>query len=143
MNAGSLMRVTSTPFKSPNPAHAPKPSRMDTYGLTPLSTASFVMTIIPNAITRPHERSMPAVRTMSVCPIASVPTSTDCWRMSERFGPRRNRFDSKEKNATASRSAANGPSVARPPRRPSARRACERADTTCTLFIISVAAIAS
>jgi len=34
---------------------------------TPLCTASFVITIIPNAITAPQERSMPAVRMISVC----------------------------------------------------------------------------
>ena len=46
----------------------------------------------------PAARSMPAVRMTSVCPIASMPTTTDCWKISEMFcgsqeGSRRDRED--------------------------------------------------
>ena len=65
----------------------------------PLSTASFVITIWPNAITVPTERSMPAVRITSVCPIASTPTTITCWSTSERFWVWRKRSDFSEKKA--------------------------------------------
>ena len=45
---------------------------------TPLTTASFVITIWPNAMTVPTDRSMPAVNITSVCPIASTPTTITC-----------------------------------------------------------------
>jgi hypothetical protein len=49
--------------------------------------ASFVITICPNAITVPTERSIPAVRITNVWPIASTPTTITCCSTSERFGP--------------------------------------------------------
>ena len=50
-----------------------------------MSTANLVMTIDPNAMTAPHERSMPAVRMISVWPMASVPTTITCCKTSEKF----------------------------------------------------------
>ena len=78
MNAGSRTPVTSAPFSSPKATQARIPSPIASSGCTPLSTASFVITIWPNAITVPTERSMPAVRITSVCPIASTPTTITC-----------------------------------------------------------------
>ena len=45
------------------------------------------MTIEPSAMTVPHDRSMPAVRMISVWPIASVPITITCWKISEKFWP--------------------------------------------------------
>ena len=43
------------------------------------------MTIEPSAMIVPHARSMPAVRMISVWPIASVPITITCWKISEKF----------------------------------------------------------
>ena len=67
------------------------PSRIASTGGTPESTASLVITIEPSAITVPHDRSMPAVRMISVWPMASVPTTITCWMISEKFVGSRNR----------------------------------------------------
>ena len=111
MKAGSRTIVTSPPFSTPNATHARIPSRIARYGLTPLSTASLVMTIWPNAITVPHERSIPAVRITSVCPIASTPTTMTCCRTSDRFWACRKLSLFTEKNAIVSSSARSGPTV--------------------------------
>jgi hypothetical protein len=46
-----------------------------------------VITMLPSAITMPQDRSMPAVSTISVWPIAITPTTITCCRISERFSP--------------------------------------------------------
>ena len=43
------------------------------------------MTIDEKTMIAPHDRSMPAVRMISVWPTASVPTTATCWVMSERL----------------------------------------------------------
>ncbi len=48
----------------------------------------------------PTERSMPAVRMMMVCPIASVPTTVTCWMIRLMLNGCRNRSDMKL-NATS------------------------------------------
>jgi hypothetical protein len=70
------------------------------------------MTIEPSAIAVPHDRSMPAVRMISVCPIASVPTTITCWMISEKFAGSRNCSDCVVKKMQASTSAISGPSCA-------------------------------
>ena len=47
-------------------------------GEMPRSTANLVITMEPSAITMPHDRSMPAVRTISVCPMAITATTIVC-----------------------------------------------------------------
>jgi hypothetical protein len=48
-----------------------------------------------STITAPTDRSIPAVRMMSVCAIASVPTTATCWVTSDRFaGSRKRSFSS-------------------------------------------------
>ena len=73
MNGGSRTRVTSTPVTTPKPTQVRIPRAIACSGGTPLATASFAMMIWPSAITVPTERSMPAVRMISVWPIASTP----------------------------------------------------------------------
>src|SRR3977135_4197211 len=111
MNAGRRTLVTNKPLTRPKMAQERTPRRIARSAGTPLCTASFVITIIPNAITAPHDRSMPAVRMIRVCPIASTPTSTVCWRISERFGPWRNWSDCSEKKIIASARAPSGPEI--------------------------------
>src|SRR6185437_13363262 len=62
-------------------------------------------------MTVPTERSIPAVRMMSVWPIASTPTTITCWSTSERLGPWRKRSLFNEKNAIVNSSARNGPTA--------------------------------
>ncbi len=62
MNAGSLTPVTSAPLSTPKATQARMPSAIAVSGLKPWSIANFVITICPNAITVPTERSIPAVR---------------------------------------------------------------------------------
>ena len=85
MNGGRPIRVTSTPCSNPNAAQEPIPSSSASAGGRPLTTASLVMTIEPSAMIVPHARSMPAVRMISVWPIASVPITITCWKISEKF----------------------------------------------------------
>ena len=42
------------------------------------------MTIDEKTMMAPHDRSMPAVRMISVWPIARVPTTAVCWAMTPR-----------------------------------------------------------
>src|SRR5262245_609187 len=69
------------------------------------------MTIDPSAITIPQDRSMPAVRMTIVWPMAITPTTITCCRISEMFGPVRNRSVWNAKNTQARRSARIGPDV--------------------------------
>ena len=81
VSAKAMLRVPSVtrpPFSTPKPMHVRIPSRSASSGGTPLTTASFVITIWPSAITVPTDRSMPAVRITSVCPIAITPTTAIC-----------------------------------------------------------------
>src|SRR3954451_16575164 len=117
MNAGSLIPVTRAPFSRPKATQAAIPRTIARIGLTPLSTASFVITTEPSAMPAPFDRSMPAVRMTSVWPIASVPTSIVCWRTSERLPPVRKRSLFSVKKAPTRISATNGPSAEMPKRR--------------------------
>ena len=72
----------------------------------PPATASSVITMPPSAISLPQLRSMPAVRMISVRPIAIVPTTITCCRISEKFCTDRKRSLCVAKQTTASGSAA-------------------------------------
>src|SRR3954471_9799573 len=128
MNGGSRSVVTSPPFRTPKPPATSRPTMIDSAGARPLSTASLVMKIDDSAMTRPQDRSMPAVRMTSVWPMASVPSTITCWSTSEKFGPVRNRSDLMEKKMTAISSAASDAPLeisrarSAAPERPSAAR---------------------
>ena len=79
MNGGSRRRVMSKPLSRPALVPKAKPiSRAATPG-TPKSAESLPMMTEVNTAMAPTERSMPAVRMMSVCPMARVPTNMTCW----------------------------------------------------------------
>jgi len=78
MNAGNLIFVMSVPFSNPNNVLAATPHAMAITGGTPIVTANFVMTMEPNAITMPHDKSIPPVSTISVWPIAITATTMVC-----------------------------------------------------------------
>jgi hypothetical protein len=86
MNGGSLMRVTSSPFQAEQP-----PSRDAAQDgqrrRQPGRRRTLVMTMLPSAMTMPQDRSMPAVRMISVWPMAMTPTTITCCRISEKFSP--------------------------------------------------------
>ncbi|MNS98731.1 hypothetical protein D3C72_1331060 [compost metagenome] len=109
MNGGSLMRVTSRPLSRPNSVVTPMPHRMATGTGMPSSVANFVMMIPPSAITMPHDRSMPAVRMISVWPMAITPTTITCCRISDRLPPVRKRSDCVAKKMQAPSRASHGP----------------------------------
>src|SRR6266496_2475340 len=113
MNGGRLMVVTRPPFSRPKPAQRSRPSRIARNGFSPELTASLVIAMLPSAMTAPLDRSMPAVRMTSVCPMARVPTTMTCWTMREKLPPVKNRSDLMLKNRQASTSAPSGPSVLR------------------------------
>ena len=70
MNGGSRSRDQAAPLTTPNAAHAASPIRIASTGGTLDETASLVITIVPKAITAPFDRSIPAVRMISVWPMA-------------------------------------------------------------------------
>src|SRR3990167_791065 len=112
MKGGSLMRVTSSPLTRPKAVVAPMPSTMASSGCRPSSVTTLVITMEPSAITMPHDRSMPAVRMISVWPMASRPTTITCCRISEKFWPDRKLSAWMAKKALAASSASKGPSTA-------------------------------
>src|SRR5262249_39199172 len=128
----------SAPLRNPNATHTSNPHRIARYGLMPRSTANFVITIEPSAMIIPQDRSIPAVRMTSVCPMATTPTTITCCRISEKFCPARKRSDWYAKNAQASASAMNGPKVATggrcssSPRTPGLAAAAVWVLTSCT-----------
>ena len=87
------------------------PHRIASGAGSPMSAASLVITMPPSAMTMPHDRSMPAVRMISVWPIAITPTTITCCRISEKFSPLRKRSVCVAKKTQASSSAMKGPSV--------------------------------
>ena len=111
MNGGSLRPVTIRPFRRPNATQTVSPSAIASNGLSPLFTASRVMMMVPNAITAPAERSIPAVRITSVWPIPMMPTTAICWTTSEKLSLVRKRSVLEVKKTDARMSASSGPRV--------------------------------
>ena len=70
------------------------------------------MTIDESTMIAPTDRSMPAVRMISVWAMPSVPTTITCWTISDRLPGCRNRSAVRLKTTTASTSTNSGPSVA-------------------------------
>ncbi len=88
------------------------PQRMAIGAGRPRSAANLVITMLPSAMIMPQDRSMPAVRMISVWPIAIMPTTITCCRISEKFSPREEPVGAwKPKMAQAMSSAMAGPSV--------------------------------
>ena len=86
MNGGRLRRVTSTPLRKPAPTPTSTPSRRAGTAGTPFSDASFAITIMDRIAIAPTDRSMPAVRMISVCPTARAATTAVCCTNSESDG---------------------------------------------------------
>jgi hypothetical protein len=114
MNGGSLKRVTSRPLTSPQAVPTPNPMSRARKPGTPWSADSFAMTIDESTMIAPTERSMPAVRMISVWAMPSVPTTITCWTISDRLPGSRKRSAVTLKMMTARISTNSGPRVAFP-----------------------------
>ncbi|GGN40534.1 hypothetical protein GCM10010842_25500 [Deinococcus daejeonensis] len=113
MNGGSFHFVMSRPLAQPTNAPTAKPARIASETGTPCSTASLPMTMLLRAMIIPQLRSMPAVRTISVCAMAITPTKDACWRIRLKVPSVRKRSDWKVKNRQAISRAIRGPRVLR------------------------------
>ena len=112
MNGGSFRRVTSAPLRSPQVVPTPNPISSASSPGTPWSADSLAITIDDNTMMAPTDRSMPAVRMISVWPIAMTPTTITCCRIRERFSPVRKRSVRVAKKRQATARATKGPSAA-------------------------------
>ena len=101
MKGGMRRRVMSSPLSIPQAVPKAKPrSRAATPG-TPNSLEALAMMMETKTAMAPTERSTPAVRMMSVWPMASVPT-TATWPMtSETLPALRNRSGAFRLKATS------------------------------------------
>src|SRR5512141_1763903 len=126
MSEGSPIAVVSQPLSRPRATHTASPTRTARKGFRPESAARPVMSTEDSAMIMPFDRSIPPVRMTRVCPMASVPTTITCWRMSERFGPDRKWLLCVAKKTHASSSAAMGPRTGTPRRRSTTPEILER-----------------
>src|SRR4051794_3768525 len=117
MNGGSLSLVTSTPLSSPVSRPTAKPINRAMKPGTPWSWLSLTITSDDSTIAAPIERSMPAVRMITVCPTARAPTTAICWTSRERACGRRKLSATMPKTMTATISTINGLSAGLPCRR--------------------------
>ena len=111
INDGSFALVTNKPFNIPKDAVTAIPALTASAGCTPFSTASLVMTIDPSAMTIPQDKSIPAVKIISVCPMANKPTTMTCCNTKDKLSPVKNLSDWLAKNRQAAASAIQGPSA--------------------------------
>ena len=112
MNGGSRSRVTSAPLSRPHAVPTPKPMSSASRPGTPWSADSLAITIDESTMIAPTDRSMPAVRMISVWAMPSVPTTITCWTISDRLPGCRNRSAVRLKMITARTRTNSGPSVA-------------------------------
>ena len=111
IKGGSSSRVTSSPLTSPKRVVAAIPMKIASTGFTPLETANLVIKTEPSAIMSPLDRSMPRVKIINVCPMASVPTTITCCTTKDRLRPVKKRSLCDAKKAPATSSAKSGPTA--------------------------------
>ncbi len=83
MKGGSFSRVTSRPLTAPAAVPTTIPIRIATGPGIPLSALSLALSSIARMEIAPTDRSMPAVRMISVWPIARAPTTATCCMISD------------------------------------------------------------
>ncbi len=108
MNGGSRSRVTSMPLNRPAAMPTRRPRSRASGAGTPFWEAVWAISIDESTITAPTDRSMPAVRMMSVWATASVPTTATCWVIRERFAGARKRSFRMPNTITATTSTTAG-----------------------------------
>ena len=110
MNGGNPSRVTSPPLTQPSAVVTTRPSTNAVSGEPP-STTWRAITTVPRTAIAPLARSMPAVRMISVCPSARVPTTIDCCSTRDALPAVAKVSVVTEKMTIATTSAASGPSA--------------------------------
>jgi hypothetical protein len=108
MNGGRLIRVTKNPFKAPPAVPIRMPIRIASGPGTPPEDARLAMISIENTVSAPTDRSMPAVRMISVWPMASAAMIATCWNRIDNVCGCRNRGLTTAKTITATISTSNG-----------------------------------
>ena len=81
MKGGNLSRVTSRPLTRPKNVPRAMPRIRARKPGTPLLAARFAMNIMAKMQIAPTDKSIPAVRMTSVCPMASAAMIAVCWMM--------------------------------------------------------------
>ena len=85
MNGGNRTFVTRNPLSRPAKAPVTKPSRSAIGPGTPKDDSGLRHQNDDSTITAPTERSMPAVKMISVWPTARAPTTATCCVIRDRF----------------------------------------------------------
>ena len=116
MKGGRPMAVVSQPFRTPKATHTAIPTRTAASGFMPALANRPVMSTEESAMIIPLERSIPPVRMTSVWPMARVPTTMTCWKMSEKLAPLMKRSVCVAKKMQARMSASTGPRIGTPRR---------------------------
>src|SRR3954452_9374968 len=122
MKGGKFSLVTSAPLSSPVSRPTPMPISSAIGPGTPWSLFSFTITRLESTIAMPMERSMPAVRMITVCPTASAATTATCCTSRERAWGRRKLSAKIPNTITATISTMSGLSAGLP---------CNRCWTRC------------
>src|SRR3954471_2585863 len=112
MNGGIRRPVARPPVTSPIAAAASTPTSSATGPGVPV-VASFAISSVASTATAAFARSMPAVRTTSAWPSASVASTSDCWASTERLSAPRNEPPARLNARTSTTSAATGAIVRR------------------------------
>src|SRR3990172_1935999 len=141
MNDGSPIAVVSQPFSRPKATHTANPTRMARKGFMLELAARPVMSTDDSAMIMPFDRSIPPVRMTSVWPMASVPTTITCCKMSEKFALVRKRSVCVAKKTHARSSAAAGPRIGTPRRRSTIPETRERCGRRGAAVVVVVAAV--
>ncbi len=108
MNGGSRSRVTSRPLNAPAARPTTSPAASAAGAGRPFWLAVCAITIDVSTMTAPTDRSMPAVRMISVCATASVPTTATCCVTSDRLAGSRKRSLSRPNTMIARTSTTAG-----------------------------------
>ena len=84
MNGGSLILATRNPLKAPISVPIAIPPAIAIGSGTPEDTASLPITNVERTNIAPTERSIPAVRIINVCAIATRPITVTCWSTNDK-----------------------------------------------------------
>ena len=78
MKGGNLTFVMRNPLMAPHKSPTLTPSSTDSQPGKWLKNAVLPITMDVKTVIAPQERSIPAVKIISVCPIATAPTTATC-----------------------------------------------------------------
>ena len=84
IKGGNLTLATKKPLKAPIKVPIAIPAAIASGSGTPVITASRPITNEDKTKIAPTERSIPAVKIIRVCAIATMPMTVTCWRTNDR-----------------------------------------------------------